>query len=1110
MRIKPLFHFLLLLCFSLHSKAQLFNPTGKGIMGSSQNIFSLDTADMDGDGLTDILCAKAYLGAQWHKNLGGGTYATARTFVPYIRSARPYDLDKDGDLDILSFHINGLNIYMNDGYGNFEDSLIIDPNAYGLTDAIAFDADVDGDLDILAVSYYYDRLMFYENLAYDSFSAPDTLTESIDYPISVLTGDFNGDTLQDILVASYLDEKVYGFTNMGDSFSTEYSARIGLERVQYLAKGDYDQDGDLDFSCVSGRNLFWFENDGGGIFSLGANLLYSNYSLRTIHSVDFDHDGELDIIYTANDTLGLYLNNGGNFFPREVLAVGNYHNQALRYDLARVADMDGDGDYDVMGGGFNNKIAYRKNTGKLNGWDEQIINGYDYDGLLNHRWHDMDGDGDEDLVYSTEDFGKIAWHQFEGGGHFGSRHLVYIPGDSAPYMWSRDITVGDLNGDSLPDMVVALAHGQTSERTDIFYNLGNDSFGMPLTLDTVSIKPISPNMFIEDLDGDSLNDILINDHRADSLVWYKNFGNDSFSQRITLWTSGYLWNQTELADLDGDGDKDIILAKLQLGWMENLGGGAFSSEKLISDTFANYEKPVLHDLDQDGDLDIVAASYSNKCVFWIEQLAKDSFSVAHVLSDTSGKVSRVAVADFDLDGDADIACYAQEPHQIMWFEQLKSDSFSAAQRIQYSSSILYYSNAVHLTAKDMDGDIDIDLLFSTRTNSYWLENLTAYPLVSGSLYYDLDGNGQKDMAEQGLGFGQLIAMPDSVIIPMDDDGRYSFEPPKGSFSLRVDTTSMPHWKLSSDSSVYSLIIGDTTKRSNLDFGFEPDGIHNDLKINLHLSKVICNKESVLSIDILNEGNNIINDTLWVKLDSRITDTSYVDHPDTSVGKRRFGWYIQNLYPGKDTGVSVIVRFPGPSSQFVIGDRLLFESYMDLPNTSGADTFIKRIEPQVFCSPYVANQKSSQPMRGGQNYTLDNERIVYTIQFENTGTDTLNTISALDTLDASLNLSSLRFLGAGPSKHWSHQLSGRILSLRMDSLQLTPSSASLTESQGYFLFDILPQGDLPNQTEIRNRARITLGNQDHHSNQTLNTILDTIHCGSVDTTELQTCDSVLFP
>src|SRR5690606_12599969 len=75
-------------------------------------------------------------------------------------------------------------------------------------------------------------------------------------------------------------------------------------------------------------------------------------------------------------------------------------------------------------------------------------------------------------------------------------------------------------------------------------------------------------------------------------------------------------------DIDGDGDKDIIVAGYSdqlFAWFENIDGqGNFGSQNIIENDVLGAIGIYFSDLDGDGDMDIIGAGAGDDIVVWYE------------------------------------------------------------------------------------------------------------------------------------------------------------------------------------------------------------------------------------------------------------------------------------------------------------------------------------------------------------------------------------------------------------------------------------------------------------------------------------------------------------
>ena len=116
----------------------------------------------------------------------------------------------------------------------------------------------------------------------------------------------------------------------------------------------------------------------------------------------------------------------------------------------------------------------------------------------------------------------------------------------------------------------------------------------------------------------------------------------------------------KVADMDGDGDLDIVSASPlddTIAWYENDGGvnPTFTASDIA--TSADEARNIyIADLDGDGDLDIISASSADNAVAWYENngAANPSWTASDIATSANG-AHDVYVADLDGDGDLDLS-----------------------------------------------------------------------------------------------------------------------------------------------------------------------------------------------------------------------------------------------------------------------------------------------------------------------------------------------------------------------------------------------------------------------------------------------------------------------
>ena len=151
-----------------------------------------------------------------------------------------------------------------------------------------------------------------------------------------------------------------------------------------------------------------------------------------------------------------------------------------------------------------------------------------------------------------------------------------------------------------------------------------------------------------DLDNDGDNDILVGCSGSLELAWYENLGDGTFSFAIKVQNSESSVPCVEAADLDGDGDLDVIAGSSggdRLSWYENLGGAdSFGVRQEITNLTNSPKDVEAADLDGDGDIDLVSASRVDDEVAWYENLGGGSFGPQQILSDTAMEAEQVRLS----------------------------------------------------------------------------------------------------------------------------------------------------------------------------------------------------------------------------------------------------------------------------------------------------------------------------------------------------------------------------------------------------------------------------------------------------------------------------------
>ncbi|MEQ6341821.1 MAG: VCBS repeat-containing protein [Gammaproteobacteria bacterium] len=290
------------------------------------------------------------------------------------------DIDRDGDIDIIVANLGPEQLLLNDGRGRFTDvsAARLPPPLTNVMEDISaearfFDVDRDGDLDILVgnenpfsrnpLGGAQNRLWINDGHGRFADETAARLPSITDQTAAFAFGDIDGDGDGDLVVANAGQDRVL-INNGRGVFTDETAARFpALSDASRDAKlGDVDGDGKLDLFVVNSRaqqNRLYF-NNGRGVFTdvTSARLPVPLDTSNGLALADLDGDGDLDayiansgpFLRDAHDFAGeqnrLYLNNGH----------GRFRDKTLKYSppLAdpstgvAVGDINGDGLPDIL------------------------------------------------------------------------------------------------------------------------------------------------------------------------------------------------------------------------------------------------------------------------------------------------------------------------------------------------------------------------------------------------------------------------------------------------------------------------------------------------------------------------------------------------------------------------------------------------------------------------------------------------------------------------------------------------------------------------------------------------------------------------------------------
>jgi hypothetical protein len=305
-------------------------------------------------------------------------------------------------------------------------------------------------------------------------------------PISVTTGRFNGDAVDDVAVANRDSGNVSVFLGNGDGTlgaASNYATGAGASAV---AAGDLNGDGTDDLAVANyySDNVSILLNNGDGTFGTAANYPLFGFSQNpsqgygplavTVSDFDADGDGDLAVANWYGFTVSVFRNNGSGVFSQyATIPVGRRTNEV------EAADLDNDGDADLaVGDSIGDNVFYA---------------------LLNN-----------------------------GSGSFGSP--VGYGQVQDPFEFKDDLTVGDFNNDGVQDVASNARYSVGSGKVYVLLGNGNGTFGAATPYSTGGVATA---VTAANLDGDNVLDLAVADYASDVVVVLPGNGDGTFGSATT-------------------------------------------------------------------------------------------------------------------------------------------------------------------------------------------------------------------------------------------------------------------------------------------------------------------------------------------------------------------------------------------------------------------------------------------------------------------------------------------------------------------------------------------------------------------------------------------------
>jgi hypothetical protein len=483
-------------------------------------------------------------------------------------------------------------------------------------------------------------------------------------PKVVATGDFNGDGIQDMVVANGGANTISMLLGSGNgNFATksDFTTGVGISAV---VVGDFNGDGRLDVATSNNTASTVSVMLGNGAGGLGPRLdITCGSSPLRIAAGDLNSDGKLDLV-TANygaNTVSVLLGNGNGTFAARVDYITGLYPLAVA-----VGDVNADGALDIVAtnnGSDSISLLTGRGDGTFNAKLDRASGSSPYGAEIG----DLSGDGYPDVVVASFNNSTVSVFPYSASG-FGTRADYSVgAGGSGPVA----VAVGDITGDGRPDVVASNA---LIASVSVLANNGSGGLN---AASTFSVGSTPQGLAIEDMNGDGRRDVLVVSYGAGtvSVLFARGAGLMGPKTDYTVGTMAY-WIAS--GDLNGDGKLDLVTPNQlsnSVSVLLGTGAGTFGAKT----DFATGPYPMgvaLADVNADGKLDIVATNNGANTVSVLLGTGTGSFGAKTDFAVGSGPRG-LAVADVSGDGKPDIVAVNSSANTLSVLLGTGTGSFGA-------------------------------------------------------------------------------------------------------------------------------------------------------------------------------------------------------------------------------------------------------------------------------------------------------------------------------------------------------------------------------------------------------------------------------------------------
>jgi gliding motility-associated-like protein len=722
------------------------------------------------------------------------------------------DRDGKPDMVITNFNSSTISIYRNISTpgsistSSFEAKVDF-PSEANLQNIAIADIDGDGMPDMIVPNFYSNTVSVYRNISTTGSITTGSFDTKVDFttginPLGVELEDIDGDTKPDMIISNMNSNTVSVYRNIstaGSITSGSFADRVDFGTgpgPRGIALGDIDGDNkpDLVIADYSGNSVSVLRNKctTGSIAenSFAVKVDFPTWTGPSVAAVgDIDGDGKPDItVVNSNSNVISILR---NIIPPPVPPI-----------ITSFTPTSGPIGTIVTINGSNFSTTAANNIV----WFGAVQATVTAATATQLTVTVPTGTTYQPITVTVNGLTAYSLNPFDVT--FSSSHIIdasafALPTDFSVGYLPAGIAIGDIDGDGKPDLAIANGGSNT---ISIFRNIstyGNISAGSFAAKVDLTSGGGTRDLVIGDVDGDGKPDLVVINDGSNTMSVFRNTCTSgsitiaSFAARVDFIT-GTNPQGVAIGDIDGDGKPDLAVADYASNNVSvfrntstsgSITAGSFAA-KVDFTTGMEPRGIAIGDFDGDGKPDLCVTNYTSNSVSIFRNTSTsgtiDASSFAAKVDFTTGAgPTGIAISDLDGDSKLDLAVTNNTITSVSVFRNTSTSGFigpgSFATKVDFATGS--YPN--FLSICDIDGDRKPDIaipnygdnsvsVFRNTSSSGTIGASSFATRVDfntgtgsfGTALGDIDGDGKPDLCVTNNGSSSISLLRNTLTIPV--------------------------------------------------------------------------------------------------------------------------------------------------------------------------------------------------------------------------------------------------------------------------------------------------------------------------------------------------------